>query len=368
MSEQSLRLALRTIATTALPTTLDPRVVVEPAHREQLLAGISRERITGHALAAVERGALELSAAETDALYERHEDQLALDLRLERLLVESAAALDAAHIPYRALKGPVLAHTLYRDPVLRSFGDVDILVPGPAFDAAIDALAPFGFHRRFVEPRAGFDSRFSKGACLERADGMELDLHRTLAPGAYGALLARSDLFKRPTQRFSIAGQAITGLDPELGFVHACFHAALGDDPPRLVPLRDVAELIAAGLDTAAVIDLVTAAGCVAVLQRALDLAVAELGVTLPPALAEWARGYGLTRLDRWALRSYAGGRRSYAGQAAVSLWVMPTFRDRVAFASALAFPSRDYVRAREKGYARRVSRSVHLAREWRPR
>ena len=86
---------------------------------------------------------------------------------------------------------------MYADPALRSFGDVDILVGGADFDAAVGALAALGFRRRFVEPRPGFDARFSKGACLERADGLEIDLHRTLAPGPFGMLLGLTDLVGR---------------------------------------------------------------------------------------------------------------------------------------------------------------------------
>jgi hypothetical protein len=104
------------------------------------------------------------------------------------------------------------------------------------------------------------------------------------------------------------------------------------------------------------------------VLQRAVDLVDRELGIRLEGLLAEWARHYRQTRFDRWALRSYSSTHRSYGGQVAVSLWAMPSLRERVAYASALAFPTRDYVLARERGYGRRVRRSVGLVHEWRPR
>jgi hypothetical protein len=335
---------------------------VEPSRVRELLSEISRERLTGLAVLAVAQGVLELSAADEDDLLERHEDQLALDLRLEQVLAEVAHTLASASIPYRALKGPALAHTLYADPALRSFGDVDVLVPTRDFDATIALLRPLGFHRRFVEPRAGFDSRFSKGACLEGADGLEVDLHRTLAPGPYGMLLARHDLFSRPARRFVLGGRSVDGLDRETAFVHACFHAALGDDPPRLTALRDIAEMLARGFDEHVVVEQVASTDCVAVLQRAFMLLRTDLGVPVVGDLAEWIAGYGLSRLDRAALRTYAGAGRSYAGQAVVSLWVMPTMRDRFAYAFALAFPNRDYLRARDETYTRRISRSVHIA------
>ena len=142
----------------------------------------------------------------------------------------------------------------------------------------------------------------------------------------------------------------------------------MGDYPPRLVPLRDIAELLEAGFDAPAVIDLVTEAQCEIVLQRALDSLTTVLGVAVDGDIADWARTLEPSRFDRWALRAYQSNERSYAKQAAVSLWAMPSMRHRFAYASALAMPSRNYVRARERGYARRLGHSLALAREARPR
>jgi hypothetical protein len=362
--DASPRAALRAIAATGLPGAPNAEIGDEPLHVREFLCGISRERLTGLAVLAAEQGTLQLPAADLNDLFERHEDQLALDLRLEQVLAEVAGTLESARIPYRALKGPVLAHTSYPDPALRSFGDIDVLVPTSSFDMTIELLRPLEFHRRFLEPRAGFDSRFSKGACLEGANGLEVDLHRTLAPGPYGTLLARSDLFSRPAQRFVLGAQSVDGLDRETAFVHACFHAALGDDPPRLVALRDIAELFKRGFDERVVVDVIDSTGCVAVLQRAFWLLRAELGVPVTGDLADWVDRCGLSRLDRVALRTYAGPGRSYARQAVVSLWVMPSMRERFAYVFALAFPNRDYLRARDETYARRISRGVQVAGE----
>jgi putative nucleotidyltransferase-like protein len=309
-----------------------------------------------------------LAPAELDDLMERHVEQLGLDLRLEHLLCDAATLLDESGIDYRALKGPVLAHTVYRDPALRSFGDIDILVSGTDFGAAITALEQLGFRRRFIEPRDGFDARFSKGSCLERGDGMEIDLHRTLAPGPFGVLLGYADLIARPPQHLQLGWCTIAAPDRELAFVHACFHATLGDFPARLVPLRDICELLRRGIDVAAVIELLTSANCATVLQRALTLVERELGVVADGELAAWAGGHVPSRFDRWALSTYERADRSYAAQAAVSVWAMPSMRERVAYASALVLPSREYVRAREVRYGARIRRSMNVAREWRPR
>ena len=367
MTERAVHDVLRAIAASSFDSSrVAPRV--SPVDEPALLHELSRERLTGLAVAAMQRGDLQISAAARDELSERHEDQLTLDLRLERLLVEAAAVLRRAQIPHRALKGPVLAHTVYADPALRSFGDIDLLVPGDGFDEAIRALRTLGFERRFIEPRRGFDARFSKGACLERNDGLELDLHRTLAPGAFGVRLGNAELFARPPRCFELAGEMIAGVDRELAFVHACFHAALGDTPPRLVPMRDVVELFGAGFDASVVMSLVTSVHCESAIQRAVRLVDVELGVHLDGELPDWARAYRPTAFDRWALRGYARYDRSYATQIAGSLCALPSMRDRASYVAALAFPTRDYVRARERGYARRLNHAVQVLQESRPR
>ena len=99
----------------------------------------------------------------------------------------------------------------------------------------------------------------------------------------------------------------ISGIDRELAFVHACFHAALGDFPPRLVPLRDVVELHGAGFEVSAVMEVIRSARCESVLQRAVHLVDVELGIRLEGELpGSDARAYRPTRFDRWALRGYA--------------------------------------------------------------
>jgi putative nucleotidyltransferase-like protein len=275
--------------------------------------------------------------------------------------------LDRAGIGYRALKGPALAHLAYPDPALRSFGDVDVLVAGPAFDAAVRALTGLRFARHFTEPRPRFDARFAKGACLERCDGTEIDLHRTLAPGAFGIRLGRLDLFARPGRTFALGTHAISGLDAETAFVHACFHAALGDHPPRLVPLRDIVQLHGQ-LDPNTVLAMFTAVSCETVCRRALALVEEELGIRLEGAIPSWARAYQPNRFDRWALQGYASDDRSYAGQVAASICAVPSLRDRLAYGAALAFPSREYVRAHDGGYVRRIARGLRIMKDSRPR
>src|SRR3954471_23769549 len=104
MADLQIRNALRTIAAPSLFAAREFVGAGEDSWEQGLLAGVSRERITGLAVAAVDAGALELSSRGYDDLLTRHEHQLALDARLEQLLIVAARALNSHCIEFRALK------------------------------------------------------------------------------------------------------------------------------------------------------------------------------------------------------------------------------------------------------------------------
>jgi putative nucleotidyltransferase-like protein len=327
------------------------------------------QRLAGLALECAADGVLTLDDAQRDELLSLHEQQLAVDLRLERFLRTAARFLEAHGVAYRALKGPVVSRVAYARPELRSFADVDILLPGKQFDDAVELLCrELDLARRFEQPRSGFDRRFGKGVCLTAADGLELDVHRTLAAGPYGATLAVDELFAAEPTRVRIGGHAVYGLPTGLAFVHACLHAVLGGGAPRLVPLRDAAALGSVGFDIDEVRSFCARSRVLAVVGLALERTSAVLAVDLPPALLAGFMGERPTRFDRWALSTYRAVGPSYAAQAAATFWVLPSMRDRLAYARALVWPDDQYLRARDRGHLRRLTRSASLGLRWRPR
>lgn len=333
-----------------------------------VIEGIAAQRIAGHATAAAHEGALELTTPQFDELLARHEEQLALDLDIERMLVGCDALLAKASIATRVLKGPAAAHRFYADPALRSFGDGDLLVRGADIDETIDILAGAGFVRRFRAPRASFDRRFVKAVTLVGGDGLELDLHRALTPGPFGVLLDVDEIFAAPADLVRVGGRDLRCLAPELALAHACAHAALGDLDPRFVSLRDVAELLRSDVDFAGAIALFERFGIEIVAKRAVRLVEGVLGVVPTGLFADWSRDYAATRTDRWRLSSYSVSGNRYGAQAAATFWALPGVRDRVAYAYALAFPQREYLRDHRDTYARRLARSSTLVLKGRPR
>ena len=332
------------------------------------LDAIAMHRIAGHAVQAAAAGDLALTGSQTNELYLRHEEQLALDLHVEAMLLRCEEALANASIPTRLLKGPSIAHRFFPNPALRSFGDGDVLVRGTDMTRAIDTLTSAGFARRFGAPRRFFDSRYVKAVTLVAPDGLELDLHRAIAPGPFGVLIDPDSIFSAPHDEVTLGSRSVACLSTELALLHACVHATLGDVSPRLVALRDVVQILHSGVDEGLTIDYFSRYQCGIVAQRAVQLVSRVLGVDLVGSFAEWARAFEPTHVDEARLRAYSRSDKRYVAQAASTFWTLPSLRQRIEFAAALAFPKREYVRDRDRTYARRLTRSTTSVMRWRPR
>jgi hypothetical protein len=168
--------------------------------------------------------------------------QLAACVVAEALAVRVAAALDDAGVDWRLTKGPALAHLDYRDPSLRTFGDIDIVVRARHWETACGALATVGLGRDVPELRRGYDVRFGKGATMVDGRGSELDVHLRFAIGRFGLLAHMDDVFGG-SQPLVLGGRVVPALAPGQRLLHACYHAALGGFR-HLRALRDVAQLV----------------------------------------------------------------------------------------------------------------------------
>jgi len=334
---------------------------MDDAHFDELLDAVTRERVVGLFAHCVDRLGWPVTDAQRDALDARHEAMLSVDLVLERLLADTSRRFATRGIPHRALKGPVVARTAYPDPAQRSFGDVDVLVAGPRFDEAIALLTAAGGRARYREPRPNFTARFGKGVCVVTTDGLEIDVHRTFVAGPFGLAIDAHDLFAAP-ETIDIGGVTIPVPNAAVRFLHACYHTALTS--PRITALRDVAQIaVATDLDVDAMLEIARRWRGRAVVQRALALTRARLRAELTGALYSWAERYRPDRFEESALRSYANGRSSYAGQMATGVWALRGVRARVAYGAALLVPDRRYVAEREGTYVRRWVRAWSLAR-----
>lgn len=317
----------------------------------RLLGRIRAERMTGLLVRAVDGGALPATADQTEEAHRAHVEQMTLCLRLERLLLDVASLLERAGIGHRVLKGPAFAHLDHPDPSLRSFVDVDLLVRSEQFDDAARALQDAGLTRRFPEPRPGFDRQVGKGGSFTTPQGLAVDLHRTLVFGPFGLTIHLDDLWSTPTA-FPLGGRHLLAPNAEARLLHACLHAVLGDVPPRLAPLRDVAVLSTGG-DPGAAAEMATRWRVAAVVQEAHASVKRVLGADAP-RLGAWAAELRPTPLERRLLGLCLNPRASYATKTLASVVVAPGFATKLTMLRALAMPERAYLGARHGSHRER--------------
>ena len=308
---------LRSIAAYGLPTSLVlPAEPLTDDELEPVIAASGNERVLGILGESVRDDAFPVTDEQWTLLDERLAGQHAHGLKIERLLLDAVDALDTAAIESRVLKGVAIAHTLYPSPEWRIFADADLLVPSTSLLATVEVLAgAVGARRDVPELRPGFDERFGKEVLLRARGDLELDVHRTFVEGALGLTIDLDDLFA-PGISFSLADRTLTMLPPAQQLLHAAYAGVLGEQPPRLMNLRDVAQLVLS--DRAEPDDVVAMArrwGAEAVLARAVSTAWQELGLGDRPRLVEWAAAYVPT-LARAAPAGLARGRAPSAHQA----------------------------------------------------
>ena len=232
-------------------------------------------------------------------------------------------------------------------------------MPGDRLRQSAEVLAEyFGAERAQPELRPGFDDRFGKEVMI-RVGPLELDLHRTFVEGAFGMTVELDDLFA-PPYRFPLGGHELDALPQPQRLLHACYAAALGDWPPRLGSLRDVAQLIIK--EQPHIVDVLFMARrwrAEAVVARAVVTAWEELDLTVRPPLVDWAFGFRPSRTDRVLLSAHEGPARAFTRHAA-ALIVLPNISARAAYLRAIVLPQRSYLQARGMTIGSHAQRAWH--------
>jgi len=332
------------VAAHALPSRAKPpQRPLDAAEWAATRDTVRSERLWGLLAAAVVDGAFPVTPQQTEEVVREHADAMAAVLSLERILLQLDQDFYAAGICYVVLKGPSLAHTAYPDPSARCYGDIDVLVHRDDLDRTVALLQRAGCTRPYPEIRPGFDRRFGKSVTLIRPDGVELDLHRTFVAGRFGLSVDLDGLFTTSVG-LSIGGRTLPIMGSEERLLAACYHAAVGDADPRLMTLRDIAQMVLWGeMDVDRVEGLAERWRARAVLARGLQLAWDRLELMPRPPLVERSAAYRPTAAESRAVASYTVGRSSTA-QTLSALGVVSGWRDKVAFLAAVLVPGRGYL------------------------
>jgi hypothetical protein len=322
------------------------------------------QRLAGHLLAAIDADALPVSEEQRAAAEEAHLTACCIALALDQRLLDTAELLDEAGVDFLVLKGTAHAHLAYPDPALRAYHDIDLLLPTDRYEDALRLLHDAGHERRYAPVRLVFDRRFGKGATLVAPEGGELDIHRNLVFGTFGFTIDLDELF-RSAVGFRLGDRRLRALGPESRFLHACYHAALGDPVPRYNSVRDVAQMLCTdSFDAGAMLELARRWQAMAVVARAIGLCRHHLGVDTTGPVAAALADYEPAAYERRAIASYVGPNRHFATKVRASLPFIEGVGAKASFLRAAGLPSRAFVRAREAGsglaWIRRGVRSLN--------
>lgn len=352
-----------------------PDAPLDPVAWSALLGEVQHHRVVGLLAAAVRDGALLVTAEQRATLAPFVTRWMAGALALERLALHAHAVLAEAGIDHRFLKGVALAHVAYGSPDLRVSGDVDVAVASADVVRAIELLEAAIGPRMEPELRPGFDREFGKGATFKAPTDDELDLHRTLVWGALGLTVDERALFAEH-RTFSLAGTSLPALGPAATFVHACYSAVLGDVPPRLAAIRDVAQTMPDDEGTAAhAVALARSWRAGLVVATALRRVQALLRPIRPHPLFAWAERYAPPLAERALLRAHLVPGGTYARRVA-AVAVIPGLGARARYVRASVAPDRAYLAARGLTVSTHLRRSLRFldprhrggsATAWRP-
>jgi hypothetical protein len=230
-----------TLAATGAPGTdapVPPRPL-DDARWSRFLRQVEGERLEPLLAHAASTGAWPVTDVQLAEALARGRRALALVLELERELIAVHDDLRAEGIPMRVLKGPAIARLDEEDPSCRAFGDIDVLVRPRDVRRAVAVVQARGGTRRYATRSAAYDRYVGKGVSFRFERNVEVDLHRTIAPGPFGIAVDLDELFAR-SQPVPVGPVTIQALDRPGRFLHACYHAALGRARPRRSAQRDI--------------------------------------------------------------------------------------------------------------------------------
>lgn len=249
------------------------------------------------------------------------DEHRAIDLHVRALgdLAGLSPVLNGLGARWLVVKGPVLAETYYSRPDLRTYNDLDVVVPGPALGAVLAAVEGAG--------ATLLDRNWARLQELQVAElllrlryGTLLDLHWRLFnyPAVRRTFRTSLPELLERARPVSLGALVVSTLDPTDTLLHLSAHGTLSGGH-RLVWLKDVERAIAT--DTADWDELVSRArswGIGPAAALALARARSVLGAPVPDGVPEAVAG-GRAYLaagalaDRLAPPARSRGNRSIA-------------------------------------------------------
>ena len=252
------------------------------------------------------------------------------------------------------LKGAALARTVYGGAGLRPMEDLDLLVHPEAVRPALRILMEQGYRRIGAEVRPDADLAYESQLMLGKAGPIHFtaEVHWSLFDVPYYQRVLPMDWFWQTASTVQIGNTPARVLGPEAQILHLCGHIALqhGDEPPKLLWLHDVAEVLVyyrGQLDWGELLARAQACGLVSPVQRVVGQVADQWGVPVP---AETVSRLNALRPSAAEVRAAAwrtAGERPVAQRFWSDLQSMGGWRQRLHYAWIHLFPSVTYMQGR---------------------
>jgi Uncharacterised nucleotidyltransferase len=257
----------------ALLEESEPVAAEDPAG---LVDAVLAHRVVGAAVRALDAKRLVLPATQEQALRDAEMVGALRSALMRRELALIAEPLSGGlGTPPIVLKGPAIADRFYPDPQLRSFADLDLLLPRTSLEDAVAVLESLGYEER-VELREGFAAIHGHDVHVSRRIGRhtaDVELHWRVGDDALGEALSHEALLDG-----SVASGVCRYPDPADQLLVCSMHL-LSDRLKRLVWIEDLRR-VSRALDEDAwtgAFERARALGLLWVLNRALDYAAHHL-------------------------------------------------------------------------------------------
>jgi hypothetical protein len=248
----------------------------------RLVAWAVDERLTGLLGDAIDEGTIVLepraAAGLADEAREAHRMVVRHALGAEATAIEVIELLADRSIVAYPFKGLANAHLDYPDPALRTFLDADLHVERPRFGDAITALLVAGYTRTSVPLGERWERRFARACELRAPNGIEVDLHASVATGYFGTVLD-ADALRADPDSIELAGRALPAFSLPARALISSYSIVLSRGTGLRLQRDLTQQLIALASDWPLMIDLAGRDGEAVVAQ-----ALTTVGATFGPA------------------------------------------------------------------------------------
>lgn len=215
-----------------LPSSVDWSAVLGYATAQGVLTSVDAVLQSSEIDAPADiRGLIGTGAAMT-SMHRQHRQEPGIQLSLKTLLEIGCSPV--------VLKGVALAYSRYTRPALRSFADIDLLLPESQLERANRGLLAAGFT---------LDTSFTMGSdhqhlppLIAPRQAIPVELHDTLFEKRGPFSLATSELLAR-ARPITILGLPVRELAPTDALIHICAHLSHGHRYERY-PLRSLADVL----------------------------------------------------------------------------------------------------------------------------